>query len=92
MENFDCNTWKSGMLLNTFGVEQYVCHFVDIFKYIFFKENLFILIQISLKFVIKHLINNQIMALFQVMALCKTGSKPLPGLILANVYDAIWHH
>ena len=52
-------------------------HFADdIFKRIFFNENVWISIKISLKFVCKGLINN-IPALVQIMAWRRSGIKPL---------------
>ena len=58
--------------------EQNGCHFADdTFKYIFMKENLGILIKISLKFVPEVPFDNK-SALDQVMAWCQTGTKPLP--------------
>ena len=52
-------------------------HFADdIFKWIFFNENIWILIKISLKFVSKGPINN-IPALVQIMAWRRPGDKPL---------------
>ena len=52
-------------------------HFADdIFKWIFFNENIWILIKISLKFVPKGPINN-IPALVQIMAWHRPGDKPL---------------
>ena len=48
----------------------------DIFKYIFFNENLWISLTISLKFVPKVRINN-IPALVQIMAWRRPGDKPL---------------
>ena len=50
-------------------------------KCIFLNENVRILINISLKFVPKSLINN-IPALFQVMAWCQLGTKPLPESLM----------
>ena len=47
-----------------------------IFKCIFVKENTWISIDISLKFVPKGQINN-ISALVQIMAWCRPGNKPL---------------
>ena len=49
---------------------------VDIFKPIFFNENVFILIKISLKFVAAGPINNK-PSLVQIMAWRWTGDKPL---------------
>ena len=52
-------------------------HFADdIFKCIFLHENVWISIEISLKFVPKGPINN-IPALVQIMAWCRLGNKPL---------------
>ena len=54
-------------------------HFADdIFKHIFFNENVWILIKISLKFVPKGPINN-IPTLVQIMAWRRPGDKPLSG-------------
>ena len=52
----------------------------DIFKCIFLKENVWISIKISLKFVPKVLISN-IPALVQIMAWRRLGDKPLSGPI-----------
>ena len=57
-------------------------HFADdICKCIFMNEKFCILIQISLKFVPKGLIDNKT-ALVQVMAWRRTGNKPLPEAVL----------
>ena len=62
------------------------CHFTDdTFKCIF------ILIQISLRFVPKGLIDNKA-ALAQVMAWCQTGNKPLPEPMLTKFADAYMRH
>ena len=53
----------------------------DNFKCIFFKENDGIVIQISLKFVPRIVIDNK-PALVQVMAWCQRGNKPLPEPML----------
>ena len=64
-------------LLNTLRLRQNGQHFPDnIFKCIFFNENIWILIKISLKFVPKVLINN-IPALVQIMAWRRPGDKAL---------------
>ena len=55
----------------------------DIFKCIFLKEKDRILIQISLKFVLRSPIANK-PALVQVMAWCRTGDKLLPEPMLAQ--------
>ena len=63
--------------VNTLRLRQNGHHFPDdIFQWIFLNENVWILIKISLKFVLKRPINN-IPALVQIMAWCQTGHKPL---------------
>ena len=63
--------------VNTLRSRQNGRHFADdIFKRIFFNENVWISIQISLKFIPKGSIN-KIPALFQVMAWRRSGDKPL---------------
>ena len=58
-------------------------HFTDdIFKHIFFNENVWISIIVSLKFVPKGLINNNPSILWM-MAWCLTGNKPLSGPTMA---------
>ena len=62
---------------NTLRPRQNYHHFPDdIFKYIFFNENVWISIEISLKFVPKCQINN-IPALVQIMAWRRPSDKPL---------------
>ena len=62
---------------NTLGPRQNGRHFADdTFKRIFLKENIRISIKISLKFVPKGPFDN-IPALFQIMAWCRPGDKPL---------------
>ena len=63
----------------------------DIFKCIFLKENISILIQMSLKFVSKGPIDNK-SALFQVMAWRRTGDKPLPEAMMTQFTDAYMQH
>ena len=63
--------------VNTLRPRQNGCHFADgIFTCIFFNENAWILIKISLKFVPKGPINN-IPALVLITAWCRPGNKPL---------------
>ena len=63
----------------------------DIFKWIFLNENDEIPIQISLKFVPKGPIYNK-PTLFQVMAWRRTGDKPLPEPMMAQLTEAyMWH-
>ena len=59
----------------------------DIFKCIFLPENIWIPIQISLKFIPKGMINN-IPALVQTMAWHHPGDKPLSEPIMAYFADA----
>ena len=64
-------------VVNTLRPRQNGRHFPDdIFKCIFLKENVWILIKISIKFVPKGPINN-IPALVQIMAWRRPGDKPL---------------
>ena len=59
-------------------------HFADnIFKYIFFNENLWISIEISQKFVPTCPINN-ILALVQIMAWHQSGDKPLSETMMVS--------
>ena len=65
------------VLFNTLRPRQNGRHFPDdIFKWIFLNENVWISINISLKFVPRVPINN-ILMLVQVMAWCRPGDKPL---------------
>ena len=59
-------------------------HILDnIFKCIFLNENVWILIMISLKFVVKGPITN-ISVLVQIMAWCRSGDKPLSVPMMVN--------
>ena len=71
---------------NTSRLRQNGHHFPDIFKRIFWNEDVWILIKISLKFVPKGPINN-IPALVQKMAWRHPGAKPLsePKMIFINL-------
>ena len=62
----------------------------DIFKCVFMNEKFCILIQVSLKSVLKGPIDNTIA--FRVMAWCRTGHKPLPELMLTRFTDAYMRH
>ena len=74
-----------GWWFNTLRPRQNGRHFADdIFKYIFFNENVWIPIQISLKFVPKGPINN-IPALVQTMAWRRPGDKPLSEPMMARL-------
>ena len=73
---------------NTLRPRQNGWHFADyIFKRIFFNENVWISIKISLKFVPKGPIN-KIPALFQIMAWCRPGNKPSSE---ANLVSLLMH-
>ena len=58
------------------------------FKRVFLKENVRISIKISLKFVPKGPIDN-IPALFQIMAWCQPGDKPLSEAVMVNLLTHI---
>ena len=71
--------------INTLRPRQNGRHFPDdILKCIFFNENVRIAIEISLKFVPKGPINN-ISALFQIMAWCRSGDKPLSEPMMVSL-------
>ena len=73
------------MSVNKLRQRQNGCHFPDnIFKCIFCNENIWISIEISLKFVPKCLINN-IPALVQIMAWHRPGDKPLSEPMLVSL-------
>ena len=66
-----------------------VWHFPDdMFKCIFLNENVWIPIEISLKFVPKGSINNN-PSLFQIMAWCRPGDKPLSETMMVNLLTHI---
>ena len=71
------------LMFNTLRPRQNVCHFPDnIFKWIFLNENVWISIKISLKFLPRSPVNN-IPALVQIMAWCRSGAKPLSEPMMA---------
>ena len=71
--------------MNTLRLRQNGPHFAeDIFKCIFLNENVWIPIKISLKFVSKCPFNS-IPALFQIMAWCLPGDKPLSEPMRVNL-------
>ena len=63
----------------------------DIFKHIFFNENIRISIQISLKFVPMSLIDNT-SAFVQVMDWRRAGDKPSPEAMMTQFTDAYIRH
>ena len=71
--------------LNTLRPRRNEQHFADgIFKRIFFNKNVWISIQISLKFVPKGPINN-IPVLVLIMAWCRSGDKPLSEPMMVSL-------
>ena len=85
------NVCKMGTILfrphcvNTLRPRQNGRHFADaIFKCVFFKENVWIPIKISLKFVPKGPIN-YIPALVQIMVWHRPGDKPLTELMMVSL-------
>ena len=79
--------WKS--LLNTLGPRQNDRHFPDdSFKWIFLNENVWIAIEVSLKFVPKGPINN-IPTLVQTMAWRRPGDKPLSEPMMVSLLTHI---
>ena len=81
-----------GKGVNTLKPRQNRHHFPDdIFKCIFYNENLWISIRISLKFVPKVPIDNK-PALVQIMAWRQTGDKPLSEPMMAYFTDVFMRH
>ena len=75
--------------INTLRPRQNGRHFADdTFKHIFLKQNVRISIKISLNFVSKSPIDN-IPALFQIMAWCRPGDKPLSEAIMVSLQTHI---
>ena len=73
------------LLINTLRPRQHGRHFADdTFKRIFFNENVWISIKISLKFVSKGPINN-IPALVKIMAWRRSGDKPLSEPMMVSL-------
>ena len=74
---------------NTLKPKQNGHHFPDnIFKCIFLNWNIWISIEISLKFVLKGPINN-IPSLVQMMAWCRSGNKPLSEPMMVSLLTHI---
>ena len=79
-----------GRWVNTLRPRQNGRYFADdIFKCIFLNENVWISLQISLKFVPKGSINN-IPSLFQIMAWGWPGNKPLSEPMMVSLPTHIW--
>ena len=80
-----CSTGPHGATLNTLRPRQNGRHFPDdIFKWIFLNENVWISINISLKFVPGGPINN-IPTLVQIMAWRRSGDKPLSEPMMVSL-------
>ena len=87
-----CLNIKWVIKFNTLRLRQNGRHFPDnIFKWIFFNENVSLSITISLKFVPKVQINI-IPALVQIMAWHQIGNKPLSEPMLTRFTDAYMQH
>ena len=84
--------WTDELLLTHLPLDKMADTFADnIFKRIFFNENVRLLIQISVKFVPRGSNDNK-SALVQVMAWCRTGNKPLHEQMLTQFTDAYMRH
>ena len=84
---YPCSEWPTYLCVcfNTLRPRRNEQHFADdILKRIFFNENVWISIKISLKFVPKGLINN-IPALVQIMAWRRSGDKPLSEPMMVSL-------
>ena len=66
-------------------------HFIDDIQYIFLKGDVFILMRISLRFVPRSLMPNNV-ALVQVMPWHRTGHKPLPEPMMTQLTDEYMRH
>ena len=83
------DTSPMGRWVNTMRSRQNVRHFADnIFKCIFLNEDIWISINISMKFVSKSRINN-IPALVQIMAWRRLSDKPLSDPMMVNLQTHI---
>ena len=76
-------------IFNTLRPRQIGRHFADIFKCIFVNENVWILLNISLKFVPRVRIYNTA-ALVQIMAWRRPGDKPLSEPVMVSLLTHIW--
>ena len=86
--------WHSGLYenirsINSLRLRQNGCYFADnIFKCIFFNENVWIVIKISLNFILKCPINN-ILAMVEIMACPRPGYKPLSEPICVTLPQCV---
>ena len=86
--SYPCSQLAAGSI-NTLRPRQHGRHFADdTFKRIFLNENVEILIDISLKFVPKGPINNNL-ALVQLMAWHRSGDKPLSEPMMVSLLTHI---
>ena len=91
MITYPCLKSSAG-LSNTLRLKQNGRHFADdIFKHIFLNANVWISIEISLKFVPQGQINN-IQALVQIMAWRRPGDKPLSEPMMVSFTEAYMRH
>ena len=87
-----CVDAKCSFRINTLRPQQNGHHFADsIFKCIFMKENVCILIDNLLKIVHEGPVDIN-SSLVYVVALNQTGGKPIPKPMLTKIHDAIWRH
>ena len=90
--NADKVIWNRPQWFNSLRPRQNRRHFADdVFKYNFLNENVWVAINISLKFVPKGSINN-IPVLVQIMAWRRTGDKPLSEPMMTQFNDAYMRH
>ena len=78
------------ILIKTVWMEQNGWHVADnIFKCMLLKENICVLLQISLKFILKHSSNNKssYIQTIQVLDSHYTFSKPLPESVMTQLTD-----
>ena len=83
-------SWYEATVLTHWDLNKKGCHFAQIFKYIFLKENVSIFIHIS-KFIPKIPIEDK-SAINQAMALHWMGDKALPDPMLTHIYHIIRHY
>ena len=79
------NPCGTELVINILRPRQNVHHFPDhVFKWIFFNENVWISIKISLNFLSRDPINN-IPSLVQIMTWCRPGNKPLSEPMMVSL-------
>ena len=75
--------------VNTLRLKQNGCHFPNIFKWIFLNENVWVSINMSLKFVPKGPVSN-IPALVQIIAWCWLGDRPLSEPMMVSLMMRVY--